>query len=297
MRHRIPRLSIPVVAAVAAVTAPSALDERVALAAGPTPAECLTASEASFALGGQHKLRAARSQLLVCAASTCPADVRQECLRRIDATNAQIPTIVFAAKDVSGADLTAVRVTMDGELVADRLEGTAISVDPGEHTFTFEAPDHSVVTRKLVILEGQKDRREAIALGTAPTSASRDRAEAASEPPSRERGAGMGTQRVLALIAGGLGVVGLGIGTAFGVMALSEKTDANSVCPNQCTSQDGVNKWNDATSKGNVSTIAFVAGGAGVVAAAVLWFTASSTGGSRTQVGFGPGEIQVRGAW
>jgi hypothetical protein len=297
MRHRIHRFYIPAIAAIAAVTATSALGERVALAAGPTPAECLTASEASYTLGNQHKLRAVRSQLLICAASTCPADVRQECLRRIDAASAQIPTIVFATKDASGADLTAVRVTMDGELVAERLEGTAIAVDPGEHTFTFEAPDHSTTTTKLMLLEGQKDRREVVSVGRGPTTAGPDGAEGASAPPSGEPRAGSGTQRVLALVTGGLGVVGLGIGTAFGVMALSKKNDANSACPNQCTSQDGANKWSDATSKGNASTVAFVAGGAAVAAAAVLWFTAPNAVGSRTQVGLGPGRVEVRVAW
>jgi hypothetical protein len=282
MRRPVHRFSVPLVAAIAAT---SALAEGVAVAADPTTADCLSASEASFTLAGQHKLRAARSQLLVCAASTCPADVRQECLRRVDVTNVQIPTVVFSAQDAAGADLTAVRVAMDGEPLADRLEGLAISVDPGEHTFTFETPEHAVATKRFMILEGQKDRRETVTLGVAQV--------ASSGAP----GAGLGTQRVLALIAGGLGVVGLGIGTVFGVMALSARSDANNVCPDQCASQDGANKWSDATSKGNVSTVALVAGGVGVAAAAVLWFTAPSAGESRTQVGLGPGGVQVRGAW
>src|SRR5438105_11962894 len=81
----------------------------------PTTADCLGASEASLKLGNEHKLRAERAQLLVCATATCPADIRKECLARVDEVNAQIPTVVFSAKDPSGADLSAVKVTMDGE--------------------------------------------------------------------------------------------------------------------------------------------------------------------------------------
>ena len=52
-----------------------------AMAAGPTTTGCLTASESALALGAQHKLRARRSQLLICASQSCPADVRVECAR------------------------------------------------------------------------------------------------------------------------------------------------------------------------------------------------------------------------
>src|SRR5579863_741315 len=111
----------------------------LAQAADPTTADCLSASEASLKLRGEHRLREARGQLLVCAAASCPEDVRNECVRRIDPVNAAIPTIIFEAKDAAGNDMTAVRVTMDGQPIADRLEGSAISIDPGTHTFRFEA--------------------------------------------------------------------------------------------------------------------------------------------------------------
>ena len=100
-------------------------------AADPTTADCLNANNRSIDLRNNHRLRAARGQLLICAANNCPADIRKECTRRVDEVNGQIPTIIFEAKDAaSGKDLSAVKVTMDGELIADRLEGTAISIDP-----------------------------------------------------------------------------------------------------------------------------------------------------------------------
>jgi hypothetical protein len=58
---------------------------RTARAADPTTADCLAASESALKSGNEHKLRAERSQLLVCAAASCPADLRKECASRVSA--------------------------------------------------------------------------------------------------------------------------------------------------------------------------------------------------------------------
>ena len=284
-----------------AVAGMLSMPEGLARAADPTNADCLAASEASLKSGNEHKLRAERSQLLVCAAPNCPADIRKECSRRVDEVNAQIPTIIFAAKDASGADISAVKVTMDGEVLAERLEGTALSIDPGEHTFTFEMAGQPPVFKKLLIQEAQKDRREIISLGAATTTPGPGPQPTTGQPPSApppppDDGGGMGTQKILALVAGGIGVVGIGVGTAFGVMAMSKKNDAQSACSGSCATQDGVNKWSNAGSTGDVSTVGFIVGGVGLAGAAVLWFTAPS-GGASTQVGFGPGGVQLKGTW
>src|SRR5882724_3225978 len=64
-----------------------------ARAADPTIAECLAASDASLKLGTDHKLQAERAQLLVCSASSCPSDIRKECLSRVEEVNAAIPSL------------------------------------------------------------------------------------------------------------------------------------------------------------------------------------------------------------
>ncbi len=137
---------------------------RPGLAARPKTVECLDASEGSLTLGDVHKLRAERSLLLVCAAVGCPTDIRKECAARVAEVSDQIPTIIFAAKDASGGDLSAVKVTMDGELLAERLDGTALATDPGEHRFRFEMAGQPPLEKKLVMHEGEKDRREVIVL-------------------------------------------------------------------------------------------------------------------------------------
>jgi hypothetical protein len=279
---------------------------RSARAADPTTADCLAASESSLALRNQHKLREARAQSLICAAASCPADVRDECARRVAEVNTAIPTIVFAAKDAAGSDLIAVKVTMDGQPIAERLEGTAFSIDPGAHTFTFEAPGQSAIQKQLVIREGEKDRREAIIFGGAappvpPPAASLISTSEPAQPAANS--SGLGTQRILAIVAGGVGVVGLGLGIGYGARAMSKHDDASKACPNsQCPTSNGVNLWNQAVTAGNISTVGFIVGALGLAGGAALWFipprgSRESGAGTGTQVGIGPGTLQLRSVW
>jgi hypothetical protein len=265
-----------------------------ARAADATTADCLAANNSSIDLRNDHKLRAARGELLICAVASCPTDIRKECLRRLDEVNAQVPTITFETKDASGQDLSAVKVTMDGQPLADRLEGTALSIDPGEHIFTFEAAGQPAVRRQFVILEAQKDRRESITFGE-PTRI----LEPLEPPPQPASPQGLGTQKILAVVAGGVGVVGLGVGSVFGLMAVSKKNDAQNACPNDCADQNGVNLWSHAKTAAQVSDIAFIVGGVGMVGGTSLWFTAKpqSGRGPSAQVGLGPGSVQLKGVW
>jgi hypothetical protein len=288
------RKAVPLFLGAAAVL----LMPMTARAADPTTADCLSANSSAVQLRNDNKLRAARGELLVCAAASCPADVRKECLRRVDEVNAQVPTIIFEVKEAaSGKDLSAVKVTMDGQPLADRLEGTALSVDPGEHTFTFETAGQPAVQKQFLIREAQKDRRESVTFGEAAPLIQQPPPPPLLEPVAPS--SGLGAQKVVAIVAAGVGVVGVAVGSIFGAMAFSKKNDAQSVCPGDCPDQSGINKWNDAKSTAQISDVAFVIGGVGLVGGAVLWFTAKSPSseGLSAQVRFGPGSVQVNGAW
>lgn len=84
------------------------------------------------------------------------------------------------------------------------------------------------------------------------------------------------TQRTLSYIAGGLGVVGVGLGTYFGIAALHDNSSSKDNCrpdPNSCT-ELGYSQRQDALREGRISTVSFVAGGALLATAAILFFTA-----------------------
>ncbi len=261
-----------------------------------TKQQCIDGDVKAQDLRRDGKLSAAREALRQCAAASCPAAVRDDCSKRLDDLDRAQPTLVLAARDAAGNDLVAVTVTMDGQPFADRLPGTPLPVDPGEHTFVFQTPGQPPLEKRLVIRENEQGRREGVTLGGA--RAAGDAAAGAGEglkgaPP------GHGTQKVLALIAGGLGVVGVGVGSAFGLIALSNRNAAQSVCPGQCSDSSGVSKWSDAKTAGNVSTVAFVVGGVGLAAGAVLWLTASPAPGpgATARLGLGPGSLRLEGTW
>ena len=97
-----------------------------------------------------------------------------------------------------------------------------------------------------------------------------------SDESAREAGNG---QRRTGLIVGGIGVVGLLVGSGAGLFSLVKHGAAKDICADyhQCPDADGRSKWNSATDAGTVSTIAFVVGGMGVVAGGLLYFTATKS--------------------
>ena len=93
----------------------------------------------------------ARTSLSTCSASTCPAAVGNFCRQRLAEVVHEIPSIVFAAKDGRGHDLAAVKVSIDGAVFADHLDGTPIELDPGEHVFRFEYAGEEPVVERYVL--------------------------------------------------------------------------------------------------------------------------------------------------
>lgn len=282
-----------------ATAAALVLLESPAHAADPTPTDCVAATHASVDLGKRQELRAERAQLLICAATSCPDAIRKDCAARLDDVNARIPSLVVTAKNSAGTDLTAVTVTMDGEVLAQRLDGTPLPVDPGEHTFTFEANGYPLITNTWMIDKTEKSPRQiTFETSTAPTSAPLPAGTRRSE--TTDKGQGTDPHKIAALVGAGVAVVGLTVGTVYGVIALSRKSSAQSVCPGssfECPTQEGVNKWDSAASAANVANVMFVIAGLGAIEAAVFWLTPSSSVVTSPQVGVGPGVVQLKGAW
>jgi len=119
---------------------------------------CLTASEKGQRARAAGKLREAREQFLVCGAEGCPALVRKDCTQWQGEVVALLPTVVFGAKDARGRDLFDVTITMDGEVLARRLDGKSVAVDPGPHTFRFEVAGSAPVIERALVKEGERAR-------------------------------------------------------------------------------------------------------------------------------------------
>jgi hypothetical protein len=119
----------------------------------------------------------------------------------------------------------------------------------------------------------------------------RPQAEAWSAPPQRDGS----SQRLGGAVLAGAGVVGLGLGTIFGLSAKGKKDDSAVFCDasNACD-PPGLTLRSDARAAALVSTIAFGAGALALAAGGILFFTAPS---APVQAGMGPGGFSLRGTW
>jgi len=275
---------------------------RAVAAAPPTKDECVDAFTRAQAARQEGKLLASRQDLLLCASESCPKLVRTDCTKGVDELTPLVPSIIFQIKDGAGRDRSDATISMDNQALSSLAPGSPLELDPGSHTFVFSAPDAKAVTLQLVIHEGERARRETVTIGaetpaevttkplTPPTEA------AASQPTS-----GLGAQRIGALVAGGVGVIGIGLGSVFGVRAMSQKDEAEKVCPGDCKTSADAEKWSDAKTSGNISTAAFIIGGVGLVGGVVLWVTAkppnSEQAAVNVRLSMGVGSLQLRGSW
>jgi len=269
-------------------------------AGDPAIGDCLLAAEASLKLRSEHKLHLMRTQLLVCSAPSCPAEVRQECMRRIDEVNSAAPTIVLAVKNPAGKELVAVKVTVDGQVVADHLDGSALPIDPGAHEFTFEASGLPSLTETIVLHEGEKDRREVVVLGggaaPGPHHAGGEATTAESGPAEAPEGTGSG-RRVIGLVTGGVGIAGIAAGAILGEVASSDWKKAQSECPTHAgCSPQAMSDRSSAVTMATASTVSFIAGGVLAAAGVTLFLTAPK---STTTVGLQvwPGGLAVGGGF
>jgi hypothetical protein len=189
-------------------------------------------------------------------------------------------------------------VLRDGTSVGSAEWGAPIPADEGEHAIVAKAPAHRE-WKSVAVVKGEGATVEITVPKLEEESAAQLTAAPGPTPTEPEsHPAGLGTQKIVALAAGGVGVVGLAVGTIFGLKAMSKKSDADAACNDTaCTNSAAAEAGNDAHSAGNVATVGMVVGVVGLAGGLALWFTAPKEEGPTAQVRVGFGSVQVRGAW
>ncbi len=178
---------------------------------------CATASEKGQDLRDQARLRAARDLFVTCAAARCPAVVRKDCAGWLAAVDEALPSVAIRARDAAGHDLADVRVTVDDEVFVERLDGRALVIDPGAHTFRFTAAGMPEVTQKLLLHEREKGRLVDVVLGAPAV----DKERALSLPAA-------------SLVLGGISLASFGAMAGFGWSAKSAVDDLRATCEGHC---------------------------------------------------------------
>jgi hypothetical protein len=173
-------------------------------------------------------------------------------------------------------------VKLDGDVVPSANLNMNRPTDPGEHVVEASAPGYKTATAKVMLPEGGND---SIALtlevdpnapkpepvSTQPAMNANPSSAPANPPPSTEPTSQ--PSRVPAYAALGVGVVGIGVGSIFGLMAIGKKGSVQDACDgSKCPSsvQDDIDA---GKAFGVVSTVGFIVGGLGLVAGTYLYLT------------------------
>ncbi len=158
---------------------------------------------------------------------------------------------------VTGAEGTP-SVTIDGETIPPAVLSVPRKVNPGHHVIVAKAG--SAETREEVDVAEKETKAVAIDLTAKPAVADKPAVQTTDEP-----GGGGGSSTGKALMFGGFGVavVGIGVGAVTGLMSMSKVDDIKQDCVGDKCLASRAGDIDDAKSLGNISTIAFAAGGVG----------------------------------
>jgi hypothetical protein len=181
------------------------------------------------------------------------------------------PQLSFLTIDVR-EESAGLEVRLDDQRISRAAWGTKLAVDPGKRTVYAAAPGKVASTTSITIGVAESKHLE-----IAPLVA--EAATSTATPPSSAPDVANGgepTKRTIGLVVAGVGVVGVGLGTYFGLRALSEKKASESQgCPEKCTAAGSANTV-DAARFADVSTASLVVGVASLAVGSWLFFSAKS---------------------
>ena len=195
-------------------------------------------------------------------------------------------------------------VKLDGNVLDPAVLGTAVPVDPGKHAIEASAKGKKPFTTTIDVSDRVRAPSVEIpALDVDPEAAKASAAASnADHRPPEDKGSDGSGQRIASYVLMGVGVVGIGVGTVFGLKTSSTWSDAKTHCTGLECDRTGVQLATDAKNAGTISTIAFAAGGALLAGGAILFFTAphapAKGGSSRdVRVGVGLGSVTMQGSF
>jgi hypothetical protein len=234
-------------------------------------------------------------------------------LARIDRI---VPKLSLA---LSGAAPPGLTVRVDDVDLGPGSLGVPLPVDPGKHTVAASAPgkkawslvvetrsDGAVVPVAIPDLAPQETPATPTAAPAATSALPPTALPASEEKPASSSSSPL---RLIGLATAGAGLVAIGVGTAFGVVAKSKLDSSNQ--PGGCGGPSGndcpgssYKTRNDARSAGNLSTAFFVVGGVLAAGGVTLWLVAPRRDAPRSArihaaPSLGPGfaGVGLHGTW
>jgi serine/threonine-protein kinase len=154
------------------------------------------------------------------------------------------------------------RIRLAGSVVNQTQWGTRVVVDPGTQLLRAEAP-----RRKAYEIRVSVPRNGTVAVRVPSLEPALGLPDSDTPPSS----VGFWQSPTPGLIAAGVGVVGVGVGSFFGLRAVSRNSESNAFCDdaNRCSDR-GLALRDQALSDARISTVSMAVGVVGLAAGAVL---------------------------
>ncbi len=228
------------------------------------------------------------------AAAAKQGERQEKAHNRAKALKPRLATLTIAVADDVRAE-SGLEVRRDGVLAGAAQWGIASPVDRGTHVVVATAPGKSKWVKTVEVTDGAALMVTVDALFPV---ASAEQLLAKEEDAAASL---WGPQRLASLAVGGAGLVALGAGSYFGVLASAKQKQSNEgLCDgNQCD-QAGLDLRTDAIHAANATTALLVVGGAAVTVGVVLFVTAPGSKSQATtalRIGVGPRGIVMGSAW
>jgi hypothetical protein len=217
------------------------------------------------------------------------------------------PTLSRILVSVSpGADAPGLEVRVDSTVLGKASWGVAIPYDPGNHQVTAAAPGKKQF-KKAIALGAKSDRQE-IVIGALeaglPQQTTSEASTVVGATSTSPASAEAGSSSVPIFLIGGLGIVGLGVGTYFGVKAISLSQESNQKCPTTfCDDAAAVEMMQTANRDAWIANVAIGVGVVGVGVATYLFFAGRGSKETKSGltvlplVGVREGGLSLRRSW
>jgi hypothetical protein len=230
------------------------------------------------------QLTKALERFAVCAREVCPQVVRQDCAGWQDEVGKSLPTVSVGFRDPEGHDILDVKISVDGKVVTEHLDGKSFPVDPGTHVFRANDGVHPPVEERVLVKEGEKAR--AINLRLPSTATSGTSSTPTAEPKVADESGG--GRSAIPFVLMGVGAVGAGVGLGLhfaGKGAFPDNCSEESrICqsiPEDPNSVSSTEKAQSAVNLRNAGTVVTF-GSLAVALGGLVWFFLDSPSPKKT---------------
>lgn len=192
---------------------------------------------------------------------------------RAEALKPKITRLVIVIPEAVKVD--GLEVQRDGTAVGSAQWGLPIPIDPGVHKVRVKAPGKQPWEGSIEVPNDAQ--QHAVSVPTLLNAPQQEQAAPGETTTTDAQTSAWPLQKTLGLVAGGVGVVGLGVGGFFGLRAINKNEDSKPYCDdNGNCIEPGYGYREDARSAGNIATVGLAVGAVGLIGGAVLFFTAPS---------------------